>query len=98
MEYIIKNLYIIWTDKIIILQFHENKIYNTKLNMSIISLRKVNKKILYSIFGAIFKLLATSAKDGISKDQEIELKNHAFILGINSGYGYPFQLFLILFL
>jgi len=55
--------------------------------MSIISLGKINKNILYAIFGGIFKLLATLAKDGISKDQEIELKNHAFILGINSGLG-----------
>ena len=59
--------------------------------MAIISFGKINKKILYAIFGGIFKLLATLAKDGISKDQEIELKNHPFILGINSGLGLCFS-------
>ena len=55
--------------------------------MAFISLGKINKKIIYAVFGGIFKLVANLAKNGISRNTEIELKNHPFILGINSGLG-----------
>ena len=56
--------------------------------MAIISLGKINKKILFPIIGGIFKLSADLATEGLSNAYEIELKKHPFILGINAGLGF----------
>ena len=66
--------------------------------MAIISFGKVNKKILYAIFGGIFKLLSDILVKFLRKNNEIELREHTFILGINAGLGYcisfiPFLIF-----
>ena len=56
--------------------------------MAIISLGKINKKILFPIIGGIFKLSAELATKGLSDVYEIELEKHPFILGINAGLGF----------
>ena len=55
--------------------------------MAIISLGKINKKILFSIFGGLFKLLADYIVKYIKNEHKIEYRTHPFIIGINAGLG-----------
>ena len=66
--------------------------------MAIISFGNINKKILYAIFGGIFKLLSDLLIDSLRESNKIELRDHPFLLGINAGLGYcisfiPFLIF-----
>ena len=70
--------------------------------MAIISFGTIDKKIIYPILGGIFKLSADLVLKYIKllyKDSGIELKNHPFLLGFNSGLGLsisfiPFLIFI----
>jgi len=66
--------------------------------MAIISFGNINKKILFAIFGGIFKLLSDLLIKFLRKSKKIEIREHPFILGINAGLGYcisfiPFLIF-----
>ena len=66
--------------------------------MAIISLGIIDKKIIYPILGGVFKLIADLAIDSLSKVNKIEMRNHPFLLGFNSGLGFclsfiPFLIF-----
>ena len=66
--------------------------------MAIISFGNINKKILFAIFGGIFKLLSDLIVKFLRKSKKIEIREHPFILGINAGLGYcisfiPFLIF-----
>ena len=66
--------------------------------MAIISLGKINKKILFAIFGGIFKLSADLAVSRLNKVKKNEFRKHPLILGVNAGLGLCLSLipFLIL--
>ena len=66
--------------------------------MAIISFGNINKKILFAIFGGIFKLLSDLLIKCLRESNKIEIREHPFILGINAGLGYcisfiPFLIF-----
>ena len=66
--------------------------------MAIISFGNINKKILFAIFGGIFKLLSDLLIKFLRESNKIEIREHPFILGINAGLGYcisfiPFLIF-----
>ena len=62
--------------------------------MAIISLGTIDKKILFTIFGGLFKLVANI----ILYHSEVKMKTHPCILGINGGLGLSLAFFPYLYL
>ena len=62
--------------------------------MSIISLGNIDKRLLFSLFGAVFKLIANI----ILYHSKVKMREHPCILGINAGIGLSLAFFPFLYL